>query len=169
MVISDCWAAYHDLDSQGFMHRTVNHSIHFIDPDTGDHTNTIEATWHSMKVFLGQYNRGEDYHYHLAHYMFAARRKAFHHFYNSFTSSLTQTGLSVMCHAPLPAPRDNLAVVHALLYHLLLQARVRFCRLLKRHFRYITIPPDTVPEITLSLMTVALAAILGPELCNPAN
>jgi len=76
-VISDCWGAYGDLDSQSFTHRTVNHSTNFVDTYTGDHTNTIESTWRSVKVFLGQYNRGDDYHYHLAHYMFAARCKAF--------------------------------------------------------------------------------------------
>jgi hypothetical protein len=58
-VISDCWGAYCNLDSQGYTHRTVNHSIQFVSPDTGAHTNTIESTWRSVKVFLGQYNRGE--------------------------------------------------------------------------------------------------------------
>jgi hypothetical protein len=75
-VISDCWGAYRDLQSQGFTHRTVNHSIAFVDPLTGAHTNTIERTWRTVKVFLGQYNRGEDYEYHFANYMFAARCKA---------------------------------------------------------------------------------------------
>ena len=40
-VISDCWGAYRDLHSQGYTHRAVNYSIHFVDPDTGDHTNDI--------------------------------------------------------------------------------------------------------------------------------
>ena len=53
-VVSDCWGAYRDLGSEGFTHRTVNHSIHFVDPDTGDHTNTIEFTWRRVKVFLDQ-------------------------------------------------------------------------------------------------------------------
>jgi transposase-like protein len=75
-VISDCWKAYHDLASQGYKHLTVNHSIHLVDPNTGAHTNTIEGTCHHVKIFLGQYNRGDDYHYHLAHYMFAARCRA---------------------------------------------------------------------------------------------
>jgi hypothetical protein len=35
---------------------------------------TPDAAHGSAKVFLGQHNRGEDYH--LAHYMFAARHKA---------------------------------------------------------------------------------------------
>jgi hypothetical protein len=74
-VSSDCWGGYKNLESLGYTH-CINHSIHFVDPDTGDHTNTIEATWHAVKVSLGQYNRGEDYHYHLARYMFEASCKA---------------------------------------------------------------------------------------------
>ena len=54
----------------------INHSLYFVHPDTGDHTNTIESTWHCVKAFLGPYNRGEDYHYHLAYYMFMTRCKA---------------------------------------------------------------------------------------------
>jgi len=75
-VISDSWAAYRNLGTQGYTHRTVNHSMQFVNPHTGAHTNTILGTWRSVKAFLGQYNRGEDYELHLAHYMFAARCKA---------------------------------------------------------------------------------------------
>ena len=75
-VISDSWAAYRNLGAQGYTHRAVNQSIQFVDPHTGAHTNIIERTWRSVKVFLGQYNRGDDYEFHLAHYMFAARCKA---------------------------------------------------------------------------------------------
>jgi hypothetical protein len=59
-VISDCWGAYHDLGTQGYTHQTINHSIHFVDPDTRAHTNTIKGTWHQVKVFLRQYNRRDD-------------------------------------------------------------------------------------------------------------
>jgi hypothetical protein len=75
-VISDCWGAYHELPNQGYTHHTVNHSINFVDPITGAHTNTTEWTWRHVKVFLGQYNRAEDYPYQFAHYMFMARCRA---------------------------------------------------------------------------------------------
>jgi transposase-like protein len=75
-VISDCWGAYHNLGSQGYAHRTVNHSLHFRDPHTGAQTYTLKSTGHRVKVFMGHYNQGEDYEYHLAHYLFVARCKA---------------------------------------------------------------------------------------------
>jgi len=93
-VISDSWAAYRYLGAHGYTHQTVNHSIQFVDPRTEAHTNTIESTWRSVKVFLGQYNRGEEYEFHLAHYMFAARCKAktICLIYNCCISSPTPTG-----------------------------------------------------------------------------
>ena len=68
-VISDCWAAYRDLDALGYMHCTV--TISFVN-DEGDHTNTIDSKWGHVKA----YKRPKDYIYHFAHYMFAARCKA---------------------------------------------------------------------------------------------
>jgi hypothetical protein len=75
-VISDFWGAYHELPNHGYTHRTVNHSINFVDSNTGAHTNTIESTWHNVKIFLGQYDRAEDYLFHFAHYMLMARCRA---------------------------------------------------------------------------------------------
>lgn len=51
-IISDCWKAYCSLNKEGFKHLTVNHSVNFVDPDTGAHTNTIESTWRALKKSL---------------------------------------------------------------------------------------------------------------------
>jgi len=53
-----------------------DHSIHCVDHHAAAHINTIESTWRRVKVFLGQYNRGDDYEFHGAHCMFAVRCKA---------------------------------------------------------------------------------------------
>jgi transposase-like protein len=58
-VISDCWSAYRDLDPQGYTHRTVNHTISFVNED-GDHTNTIQSMWRHVKAYLKSYKRRDD-------------------------------------------------------------------------------------------------------------
>lgn len=54
-VISDYWKAYDCLEEEGFEHLKVNHSLHFVDPETGAHTNTIESTWRALKKSLPKY------------------------------------------------------------------------------------------------------------------
>ena len=48
-IISDCWKAYNSLSEEGFKHLTVNHSVNFVDPESGAHTNRIESTWGALK------------------------------------------------------------------------------------------------------------------------
>ncbi|CAC5363308.1 unnamed protein product [Mytilus coruscus] len=54
-IISDCWKAYDCLGSEGFEHLKVNHSVNFVDPETGAHTHTIESTWRALKKSLPKY------------------------------------------------------------------------------------------------------------------
>ena len=51
-IYSDCWKAYSSLNTEGFSHLTVNHSVNFVDPETGTHTNTIKSTWRALKKSL---------------------------------------------------------------------------------------------------------------------
>ncbi|XP_066970137.1 uncharacterized protein [Macrobrachium rosenbergii] len=48
-VVSDCWKAYNCLKDEGYIHLTVNHSMNFVDPVTGAHTNTIERRWRELR------------------------------------------------------------------------------------------------------------------------
>jgi len=49
-VWSDEWAAYAGLNQVGYIHETVNHSVQYVHPVTGVHTNNIEARWSACKA-----------------------------------------------------------------------------------------------------------------------
>ena len=68
-VIGDCWSAYWDIETHGYTHQTVNHTIGFVDERTGTHTNTTESTNRHVKAFRNPYNRVNDHICHLAHYI----------------------------------------------------------------------------------------------------
>ena len=48
-VMSDMWKVYDCLQDEGYVHLTVNHSLNFVDPDTGAHTQGIENRWWCVK------------------------------------------------------------------------------------------------------------------------
>lgn len=84
-IISDCWKAYDCLEQQGYRHLKVNHSINFVDPETGAHTNTIERKWRDAKNFVPKYGRRSS---HFVDYLatsffkshFKEANERFHHF-----------------------------------------------------------------------------------------
>lgn len=73
-IITDCWKAYGKLDRAKFRLFTVNHSITYVDENTGAHTNTIESTWRHVKTRLPAYaRRSEFFGGYLARYIFQKR------------------------------------------------------------------------------------------------
>lgn len=50
IVISDCWKSYNSVSEHFKQHLSVNHSLHFVDPDDSKvHTNSIESQWRVLK------------------------------------------------------------------------------------------------------------------------
>ena len=54
-VMSDMWKAYDCIKDEGCTHLTVNHSLNFVDPDTGANTKRIENTWWGSQTKYASY------------------------------------------------------------------------------------------------------------------
>ncbi|CAM1154777.1 Uncharacterised protein at_DN1813 [Pycnogonum litorale] len=50
-IISDEWRAYNSINNvgQNYDHQTVNHSLNFVNPVNGAHTQNVERLWRSAK------------------------------------------------------------------------------------------------------------------------
>ena len=69
-ILSDCWKSYDCLEKEDFLHLTVNHSLNFVDPGTGCHTQNIESLWWQIKRSLPDtFTRHEQLYLHLAEYL----------------------------------------------------------------------------------------------------
>ena len=76
IIHTDEWRSYSRLGELGYTHRTVNHSQHFVDPQTGTHTNTIESTWWALKRSLpSTHTRKENFAAHLAEFIWRRKNK----------------------------------------------------------------------------------------------
>ena len=56
VIHSDEWAAYNRVQrlSNVFSHDVVNHSVNFVEPSTGVHTQHVESYWNRVKAKLRQ-------------------------------------------------------------------------------------------------------------------
>ncbi|GFX55451.1 mitotic-spindle organizing protein 2A [Trichonephila clavipes] len=54
---------------KGYVHLRVNHSLTFVDPETGAHTNSIEGTWSAIKKGLHKAHVKGQFDSYLAEYM----------------------------------------------------------------------------------------------------
>lgn len=62
IIVSDCWKSYDVLQSEGFIHLRINHSLQFVDPDDAMiHTQNIERTWRDVCGAIPRYGRKELY------------------------------------------------------------------------------------------------------------
>ncbi len=53
-IMTDCWKGYEGLNDIGIQQLTVNHSYHYVDPDTWANTQTIESTWRPLRRRLSR-------------------------------------------------------------------------------------------------------------------
>lgn len=70
-IITDKWRSYNGLDSLGFVHDSIDHSVEFVNSeDNSIHTQTIERLWSSLKNNFPKLNSYELIEKHINRYVF---------------------------------------------------------------------------------------------------
>ena len=74
IIHTDEWRSYRGIQRMGYAHKTVNHSINFVEPD-GTHTQTIESYWNRKKSIIKKKNgcHKDFLHYYLQEFMWRDR------------------------------------------------------------------------------------------------
>ena len=73
-ICSDGWKAYTSLESEGYIHGLVNHSIEFISSeDPSNHTQTVERQWKSLKNSIKREGSQDDLY--LFQFLYLQRQK----------------------------------------------------------------------------------------------
>ena len=88
-VMSDCWKSYDRLEEEGYIHGTVNHSLEFVNSETGDHTQNIESTWRAVKRSLPRSGTVK-HHYNSFFAEFMFRRQYFEDCHDRFLAFLEE-------------------------------------------------------------------------------
>ena len=53
VIFSDQWRAYSTVAEEGYRHKTINHSLNFVDPEDKEvHTQNIERLWFDIKQYI---------------------------------------------------------------------------------------------------------------------
>ena len=59
-IHTDCWKGYVSLKKHDYVHKTVNHSTNFVDPESGAYTQNIESSWRVLRARLSRGSIRED-------------------------------------------------------------------------------------------------------------
>ena len=90
-IISDCWKSYDCLSEEDLLHLKVNHSLNFVDPDTGCLTQNIENLWWGIKRrLLNTYVQHNQLYLHLAEYLWRNMRCKSHNLFAEFMRDATK-------------------------------------------------------------------------------
>ncbi|XP_064479466.1 uncharacterized protein LOC135392674 [Ornithodoros turicata] len=54
VIVTDCWKGFVGIDQNGFERLTGNHSLNYVDPDTGANTTKIVAQWRPLRKQLAR-------------------------------------------------------------------------------------------------------------------